>query len=371
MTPHQALESSRGSLARAGARADRRRVVPAHHVAPMGFSAVSSALLANMRELPCDLFVPSRRHAVLFATVGASAPDIAGRVKSGVEVLVRTEDEELLAHALVASIPGVLSDESMSVDERTLAVYNLATESVRPLLAPGSRTVTNRLELSHDMVDAITQRLMLDDRLIWSMVATMQKHLETHTHALNTSVYSVVLAERLGIRRLEELRDVGRGSLLHDIGKVRVPPKILDKPGPLDEQEWILMRRHPGEGHEIVTKALGYIPSYAHIIAEHHERADGSGYPGGRHGNQVAVDSQLVAIADAFDALTSARSYKPASSAFEALRTMRFRMAGQFNDEVLLEFIGMLGGWQELRKHELRALEISTPVRTAIQAAGA
>lgn len=360
MTPHQALERSRGSLARAGARTDAgpERFVPVHRPVPSGFSVVSPILLANMRELPCDLFVQSGRHAVLFATVGADAPDIASRIKRGMEVLVRAEDDELLAHALVASIPGVLADESLSVDERSLTVYSLASQSVRPLLASGNRTDTDRLELSHDMIDAITQRLMLDDRLIWSMVATMQKHLETHTHALNTAVYSVVLAERLGFKRLEALRDVGRGALLHDIGKVKVPRRILDKPGPLDDKEWVIMKRHPEDGHDIVTRALGFTPTYAHIIAEHHERADGSGYPGQRLGGQVAMDSQLVAIADAFDAITSARSYKPASSAFEAVRTMRFRMAGQFNDEILQEFIGMLGGWQELRKHELRALEL-------------
>ena len=120
-----------------------------------------------------------------------------------------------------------------------------------------------------------------------------------------------------------------------------------------------------GAGYDMIVRAMREVPSYAHIVAEHHERADGSGYPEGRHASQVAIDSQIVAIADAFDAITSKRSYKEASSPFDALRTMRFAMAGQFHDELLRAFIQLLGGWhgiragEGLKPGEQRALERS------------
>src|SRR5207245_4548190 len=119
-----------------------------------------------------------------------------------------------------------------------------------------------------------------------------------------------------------------------------------------------VMRHHPSAGYGMIVRAMGEVPSYAHIIAEHHERADGSGYPHGRRVGQVALDSQIVAIADAFDAITSKRSYKEAASAFEALRTMRFEMRGQFHDELLREFIELLGGWRGLRTDDARALGV-------------
>ena len=108
------------------------------------------------------------------------------------------------------------------------------------------------------------------------------------------------------------------------------------------------MREHSKGGHDMIVRALGYQPPYAHIIDQHHERCDGSGYPEGRTVSQIALDSQVVAIVDAFDALTSKRSYKPAVSAFDALHLLRVGMRGQYNDDLLREFIKLLGGWNSL-----------------------
>lgn len=324
---------------------------------PPGFRTVPAGVLAGLRELPCDVFVRNGARALLYATVGADAAGLAGRAERGLEFLVREEDDELLSRMLADALPGVLSDSRLPPAERSRAAYTIAARVVRPILAPEARVDQDRLAITHDAIDAIASRLLVEEDIVWSMVATMQKHLTTHTHALNTAVYAVILAEVIGVSASEELLDAGRGALLHDIGKIRVPEAVLDKPGPLDAREWAMIRRHPRAGHDLVIRALGYVPGYAHIIAEHHERVDGSGYPSGRRGSQVALDSQLVAIVDAFDALTSTRSYKAAATPFEALRTMRFQMRGQFNDGLLLEFIGLLGDWQELRRTDLHALE--------------
>jgi putative nucleotidyltransferase with HDIG domain len=173
----------------------------------------------------------------------------------------------------------------------------------------------------------------------------MQKHVATHTHAINTAVYGIVLARFADIGNRDAIRDVARGALLHDIGKNRIPRAILDKPGPLDAGEWQVMRTHVKAGYDMIVRALGYPPSYAHIVADHHERCDGSGYPAGRGAPGIAIDSQVVAIADAFDALTCKRPYREAVSSFEALHLMRVAMLGQFSDELLRDFIKLLGGW--------------------------
>jgi putative nucleotidyltransferase with HDIG domain len=204
------------------------------------------------------------------------------------------------------------------------------------------------LVLTQAAIDGITNRLLEDEDLVWAMVATMQKHLALHTHAINSAVYGIVLAKFTRFGSVAEIRDVARGALLHDIGKNRVPKAVLEKPGPLDAVEWQIMRSHAKAGHDMVIRALGYAPSYAHIISEHHERCDGTGYPAARASSQIALDSQLVAIVDAFDALTSRRTYKPALTSFDALHLMRVAMRGQFNDELLREFIKLLGGWHAM-----------------------
>jgi len=139
---------------------------------------------------------------------------------------------------------------------------------------------------------------------------------------------------------------------------------VLDKVEPLNAMEWQLVRSHVKAGYDMVVRAMGHPPSYAHIIAEHHERCDGSGYPTGRSGSSIALDSQLVAIIDAFDALTTKRPFRPALSAFDALQLMRLGMRGQFNDELLCEFADLLGGWKAL-SHDLKGADLPKVLKKA------
>lgn len=323
---------------------------------PRGFRAVSTSLLSGLTELPCDVYVAVSGHAILYTTIGSEAAEVVRRIESDANILIRVEDDDLFRRFLALGLRRVLADDDVPPQERSRRAYAMTSEVVRPLFASVALIDREGLAITHEAVDAVADALMAGDDLVWSIVATMQRHLTTHTHAINTAIYAVVMAQYLHIQEHEEVMDIGRGALLHDIGKTHIPDKILDKPGPLSESEWAVIKGHPETGFELVTRALGYVPGYGHIIAEHHERADGSGYPGRRRSRQVAADSQMVAIVDAFDALTSNRSYKSASTPFEALRTMRFDMAGQFNDELLQEFIGLLGGWNDLRRGELRAI---------------
>lgn len=323
---------------------------------PTGYRAVATSLLSGLRELPCDVFIATGGHALLYTTIGADAADVLRRIDGEGHLLIRVEDHDLFRRVLAAGLRGLLADDSVDPTERSRRAYAISAEVVSPLFASPGGIDREGLTVSQEVIDSVSESLLEGNDLVWSIVARMQKDLTTHTHAINTAIYAVVLSQHLQVNDREDVLDTGRGALLHDIGKTRISPRILDKPGPLSKAEWRIIQGHPTSGIQLVTRALGFVPGYGHIIAEHHERADGSGYPGGRRSSQVALDSQLVAIVDAFDALTSARSYKATATPFEALRIMRFDMAGQFNDELLLEFIGLLGGWQELRTGDIHEL---------------
>jgi putative nucleotidyltransferase with HDIG domain len=323
---------------------------------PRGFRSVSTFLMSGMTELPCDVYVEVGGRAILYTTLGSEAAEVERRIWNHARVLIRLEDDDVFRRFLAGGLRRVLADDGVPPMERSRRAYAMTSEVVRPLFSSMAPIDREGLGVMHEAVDAVTDGLMAGDDLVWPIVATMQRHMTTHTHAINTAIYAVVLAQYLHVRGHKQVLDIGRGALLHDIGKTHIPATILDKPGPLSESEWGVMRGHPESGFRLVTRALGFVPGYGHIIAQHHERADGSGYPDKRYSREVASDSQLVAIADAFDALTSERSYKSASTPFEALCTMRFRMAGQFNDELLREFISLLGGWNRLRRGDLRAL---------------
>ncbi len=331
---------------------------PPPQTVPGGYIAVPWQFLARLDELPCDVFVRRGRRAVLYATTGARMDSLAAYAARGLQLVVQLGDYDLLRRSLNGSLKSILNDRKIAPAERSRQAYHVAITVMAPLFTPETPVEEDGLDIAHEMIDILTKVLDHDDETLWSMVAAMQKHLATHSHALNTALYALALAKQIGTTGFEELRDVGRGAILHDIGKVKVPGKILDKPGPLDEREWKVMRHHPMAGYDMIVRAMGEAPSYAHIIAEHHERADGSGYPHGRRVGQVALDSQIVAIADAFDAITSKRAYKEAATPFEALRTMRFEMRGQFHDELLREFIELLGGWRGLRTDDARDLGV-------------
>src|SRR5207248_3057063 len=126
----------------------------------------------------------------------------------------------------------------------------------------------------------------------------------------------VLLAEAQGIMTL------ARSGLLHDVGKIGIPDAILNKPGPLDADEWIAIKRHPHLGHEILLR----VPSLhreAEIVIAHHERIDGSGYPRGLRGEQIPLEARILAVADTYDVLISNRPYRQAFDSERAVRILR------------------------------------------------
>ena len=316
--------------------------------APPGYEPVAARVLTDIEILPCDLYIWRGPRPVLYAMRGGDLRKVTARAQRGMSFLVREIDSDLLRGALAASLPRVMANGRVTPLERSKTAYSIAAKVLMPIFAREHALDHDGLLLTHQAIDAITASLIVDEEMVWAMVATMQKHMATHTHAINTAVYGIVLARFIRFGSPDQIRDVARGGLLHDIGKNRVPRGILDKPAPLDSAEWQIMRSHAKSGHDMVVRALGYPPSYAHIIAEHHERCDGSGYPAGRQSGGIALDSQLVSIVDAFDALTTRRVYKTPVSPFDALHLMRVAMRGQFNDEMMRDFIKLLGGWNVL-----------------------
>jgi putative two-component system response regulator len=128
------------------------------------------------------------------------------------------------------------------------------------------------------------------------------------------------------------------GSLLHDIGKIGIPERILNKPSRLTDEEYSIVKMHPAAGERIVTHIELFEP-YRPIIRNHHERFDGKGYPDGISGNRIPLNVKIVTLADAFDAMTSSRAYRAALPTEIAVEEIKLCSGAQFDPEIVDLFI--------------------------------
>lgn len=155
----------------------------------------------------------------------------------------------------------------------------------------------------------------------------------TAGHSERVSAVSLAIGRDMGLdaTQLEVLR---LGALLHDIGKIGISDHVLMKPGPLTPAEYEIIKQHPGVGARIL-RSVPFLEPYIPIVELHHERPDGKGYPHGLQGTEIPMVARIVHVADAFDAMTSARAYRPALATSEGLREL-WRCAGsQFDAEVV------------------------------------
>jgi two-component system, cell cycle response regulator len=171
---------------------------------------------------------------------------------------------------------------------------------------------------------------LLDRAILRSMLAGLAAHDRALAqHAVEVGRLTRLVAIELGWPA-EAVADAVLVGVLHDLGKLTIPPGILNKPGPLTRDEWALMRDHPRQGADM-TEAHGGIARIRDAVAKHHERADGLGYPHGLVGDDVPAAARVVAVCDAYCAMREERPYAPAVSESEALNELWAAAGTQFD----------------------------------------
>ncbi|HPH03381.1 MAG TPA: HD-GYP domain-containing protein [Spirochaetota bacterium] len=160
----------------------------------------------------------------------------------------------------------------------------------------------------------------------------------TYTHSLNVGVIAMVLGKRMNLSDAV-LFNVGMAGFLHDIGKLRIPNEIINKPGKLTDEEYRTIKNHPRFGYEMVKGSPHVNEVVQRLILFHHERADGSGYPLGLTQEKLGNLTFIIAIADFYDAMTSARSYKRALTPKEAMQVIMKQAVTHFPDKVVQQFM--------------------------------
>ncbi len=222
--------------------------------------------------------------------------------------------------------------ETLNYDSRhTAALQTLVNHLERAILLNESRKQAKQIEAAYDELE-----VTYDRTLAALMSALDARDRETEGHSLRVSQIAGYLGEQMGLDS-HQLKALERGSLLHDIGKIGISDSVLHKPGPLDEEEWKVMRRHPDIGKQIVED-IPFLQDTLPVIRYHQERWDGSGYPLGLKDNDIPLLARIFAVADAFDALTSNRPYRQKVSTQEAIQYLKEQSGILFDPEVVNAF---------------------------------
>lgn len=212
-----------------------------------------------------------------------------------------------------------------------------------PLPESGTKGRPFVLEMMVDRTAEMKKRVQRDKDYneIFSILSTLLEVKDEYTATHSTSVrqIAVKLAHQLGMPE-NEILDISIAASLHDIGKVHIPDSIINKPAPLTEDEFCVIKKHPEESFNML-QGLSSFDNIKNIVRQHHERVDGSGYPDHLNGDEISLGAKIVAVADTYDAITSTRSYREAKSHEYALGEI-LRVAGsQLDSNVVDAFLDM------------------------------
>jgi response regulator RpfG family c-di-GMP phosphodiesterase len=301
-------------------------------------SAEMALELVGAEETPLvisDMKMPGKDGLWLLEHLRDSFPDTSvimltgfGDTEAAVDCLRRGAVDYLLK-------PPKLTDLIRAI-ERALAKrrIELARKRYQKKLERKVRDRTTELRVAlRDIADTYEKTLL-------ALVAALDaREHETSDHSQRVVKYTMAVAERMGIQG-PELEEIGRGALLHDIGKIGVPDAVLLKPGKLTPDEWQEMRRHPDIGFQMI-QAIPFLATPAQIVLSHQERWDGRGYPRALHGEEIHVGARIFAVADTLDAMTSDRPYRRGTSFANAMSEVERCGGTQFDPEVAKAFLSI------------------------------
>jgi putative nucleotidyltransferase with HDIG domain len=188
-----------------------------------------------------------------------------------------------------------------------------------------------------------SEEAFLGARVRALMVTLAAKDTSTEEHTRRVATLAVEIGEQMGLSR-SRLRSMAIGGLLHDIGKLSVPDPILQKPGPLDDDEFAVIKTHPERGRELLEELGGFDESVTRLVLDHHERLDGRGYPRGLHADDLDLATRILAVCDVYDALVSPRVYRDAWPVEKAIAHLQCEAETSFDPRCVTALILVLAG---------------------------
>ena len=232
-----------------------------------------------------------------------------------------------------------LSNKDIPVKKRTEILRNASISLVEEVF--DSMEILKDKERIDNLTNNMVQFLNDNKGVLFNLLTLSSHDFYTYRHSVDVSIYNIMFAKFIGITNKKQLNIYAQAGLFHDLGKSRVPDKIINKKGPLNDEEWKIMKSHPKYGADILKNIYGIHQNIIDASLYHHEKIDGSGYPFGLSGDKIPFIGRLTAISDIFSALTTHRSYSKARSIYEALNFMTENLRGKIDKQLFKKFIQM------------------------------
>lgn len=269
-------------------------------------------------------------HAEPGMIVGKSIFNEEGHVLVNYRV---TLTEKLIQRMIEKGLKGLYIEDSLSSD---IDVENLITDGLEVKAAQALNEMD--IDAAMDVAGEITDELSLQGDISVNLVSLRTTSDYTYKHSINVAILSVLTGIGLGLKR-PMLRELAAAGLLHDIGKINIPPETMDKAGPLTEEEYELIKKHSEFGYEKIKNNISISSKTKMGVYMHHENINGTGYPMGLSGDQIYMFAKIIHIADVYDAITSERVYKKAQSPAEAIEFLMKNAGTMFQPEYVKAFI--------------------------------
>jgi putative nucleotidyltransferase with HDIG domain len=289
-------------------------VLVAAHGIPIAAAVATSALLSRRLHEPGSLASAVLQWGFLFAT------------STAVLLVVDRGSKRLLPLAALLKLSMLFPDAApkrLTVARKSGSIRNLEARLAEAKALGADDEPTRAAEV------------------ILALVGALHAH-DRHTrgHSERVRWFTDLLAEELKLPPADRDR-LRWASLLHDIGKLHISPKILNKPGKLVRREWRHIHRHPENGAKIVAPLAPWLGEWAATVEQHHEKYDGSGYPKGLRGDEISLGARIVAVADAYEVMTAVRSYKKAASAATARKELTRSAGTHFDPTIVRAFLNI------------------------------
>jgi len=260
--------------------------------------------------------------------------------ESNQEFYIHEGDLAKYHHQATRSLRKIIANPQKSLKEKTEKIYDVSKEIMKDFFEYSASDKI--LQSADEVMDIMEQCLFANDAGFHSIAMITNKDYYTYTHSVNVGLYCLAFGIRTKMSP-NDTKDLGLGGMLHDVGKSKIDHSLINKNGKLTDEEFNEIKNHTTMGKEILESMKCYRTHVVEMANQHHEKFEGNGYPNGLVGEEISNFARICKVMDVYDALTTRRSYKKAVKSFDAITIMTKQMAGEFDQDILGNFIRYLG----------------------------